>query len=1057
MVFLRHVLSCLLAVGFATALSAQSDTPYFQQEVNYKINVALDDQAHTLTGNIEWEYINHAPTALTELWIHVWPNAFKNRKSAFCKQKLRQGNTRFYFADEADQGYIKNLDFAVNGQKATWAYDAQHPDIVRLTLASPLPPEGRIRVSTPFLEKIPASFSRLGHVETSYQMTQWFPKPAVYDRAGWHPIPYLDQGEFYAEFGSFDVTITLPSNYVVGATGTLQTESERFFLNQKIEETRAEMARRAADTTKTDNKKSGRTKKSDGANDPCPPSATTTKTIRYTAERVHDFAWFADKRFYVLRDTARLASGRTVDAWAMFTESDFDLWQKGAFYVKRAVESYSEWVGEYPYPQATAVHSALSAGGGMEYPMITVIGDATSGESLDNVITHEVGHNWFYGLLATNERDHTWMDEGMNSFYEQRYMRKFYGGQSIENQIPKQIYDSKKYGGVLEFGLMMLARNGLDQTADQDAYYMNNINYGLQAYMKTAHCMRWLEQSVGVQKFDAAMQQYYREWSFKHPYPADYAASMQRSGVPADWFMQLMQTTRRSDAKLCNARRNADGTWALTTRQCGHVHGPISVTALQNGQPVRTEWFAADADRHTFPSVEADAFVLDHERYTFDLRRQNNTRRTHGLLRGVEPLSVKMFAPAQQAHRTTLGVMPWVGWNTYDKAMLGVVLYNPPLPGNRLQYYLAPGYASNTKELVGGGDVRWHLHPTSGVVRRVSLGVNGRTFHDDLRRRNETPYYTRFQRVTPTLDIDFKENKYSSVKQSVSLRWHFIGHEVGRTDTIPGDPGPFPATLVLRKEMERNQIQELRYAATRLVAPNPWALRVGLEHQQWGDDNSYLRATASWDQRFFYQPKRNVRVRVFGGYFVQNSFRDRKTLGFGTEAFARGSLSLAQNGYTDYRYEQIFLARNSQSGLLSRQVSMAEGGFKYSFGSAEAASAGHSNNLLLAVNLSAHLPKRLPLGLPLKPYFDFGYATLGHLPEGGDEPSPIFWNGGFALEFFGGNFAVYFPAVSSSNLRTVYERSSGGRSFQNYLSRITWSVNLRGLDPLDAATKAAGL
>ncbi len=429
---------------FPTLLLSQNagpSKPYFQQEVNYKISVTLNDTAHLLTGHIAIEYVNHSPDTLGEIWMHLWGNAFKNRQTAFCKQKLRDGSMRFYFAEEKDLGYYKNLDFMVNGQKTTWRFDSKNPDIAVIKLPQPLQPGGRITLATPFLLKIPASFSRLGHVETSYQMTQWYPKPAVYDNRGWHAMPYLDIGEYYAEFGSFDVTITLPENYVVGATGILQTPSEIDFLAKKEAESRGKLANGV-----------------DKAHDPFPASANTMKTIRYTAEKVHDFAWFADKRFFVLKDTARLASGRTVDCWAMFTASEADLWKKGAFYVRRAVEFYSEKVGEYPWPHATAVHSALSAGGGMEYPMITVIGNSGSPRDLDDVITHEVGHNWFYGILASNERDHPFLDEGINSYYEDRYMKEYYGSNEVFS-LPKFLFDPDKSGPLLENGYLLLARN----------------------------------------------------------------------------------------------------------------------------------------------------------------------------------------------------------------------------------------------------------------------------------------------------------------------------------------------------------------------------------------------------------------------------------------------------------------------------------------------------------------------------------------------------------------------------------------------------------------------
>src|SRR5258706_1293944 len=166
----------------------------------------------------------------------------------------------------------------------------------------------------------------MGHIGESYQISQWYPKPAVYDMYGWHPIPYLDQGEFYSEFGSFDVSITLPKNYVVGATGDLQTEEEKKFLEEKIEETK-NISAYPKDSS-------------------FPKSDTETKKIRYTQNNVHDFAWFADKRFHVLKGVIKLPhERRAVTSWIMFTNSQPQLWKNALEYVNDATFYYSKWLG----------------------------------------------------------------------------------------------------------------------------------------------------------------------------------------------------------------------------------------------------------------------------------------------------------------------------------------------------------------------------------------------------------------------------------------------------------------------------------------------------------------------------------------------------------------------------------------------------------------------------------------------------------------------------------------------------------------------------------------
>ena len=221
----------LFFFSFLGKLVAQK--AYFQQEVNYQIAVSLDDKKHVLSGNIEMEYHNNAPDALDFIYILLQPNAYKSKNSAFAKQELRNGSTRFYFAESSEMGNLSNLNFEIDGKKVEVEVDKTNPDVAKVKLSSPIPSGKSVKITTPFTYKIPFPFSRGGHAGQQYLMTQWYPRPAVYDAAGWHPQPYLDMGEFYQEFGSFDVSITLPENYVVGATGVLQTASEVEFLKEK--------------------------------------------------------------------------------------------------------------------------------------------------------------------------------------------------------------------------------------------------------------------------------------------------------------------------------------------------------------------------------------------------------------------------------------------------------------------------------------------------------------------------------------------------------------------------------------------------------------------------------------------------------------------------------------------------------------------------------------------------------------------------------------------------------------------------------------------------------
>lgn len=282
-----------LALFFCIAFNIlYSQNKYWLQQNNFTISVSLNDVDNTLDGFESIEYINNSPDTLLFIWFHIWPNAYKNDRTAFSEQLLQNGRTDFYFSPAKDKGYINHLNFEVDAQKAE-VENVSDIDIIKLLLPKPLAPAGKVTITTPFHVQLPHYFSRSGHVNKEYQVTQWFPKPAVYDHEGWHAMPYLDQGEFYSEFGNFDVQVTLPNTYTVAATGILQD---------------AEMVAQL----KTTGKFLG--------NQPL-------TTWHYKQQQVHDFAWFASKDFTAHYDTAKLASSKVVDLFSFYKKEE-EGWKK---------------------------------------------------------------------------------------------------------------------------------------------------------------------------------------------------------------------------------------------------------------------------------------------------------------------------------------------------------------------------------------------------------------------------------------------------------------------------------------------------------------------------------------------------------------------------------------------------------------------------------------------------------------------------------------------------------------------------------------------------------
>ncbi|MDB5252854.1 MAG: peptidase [Flaviaesturariibacter sp.] len=487
------------------ALRAQD--AYWQQRADTKINVALNDSTHSLSGTIAINYTNNAPASLESIWFHLWPNAYQNEKTAFAKQLLRDKAGKARLAGITDKGWIDSLHFEVNGKPARLEYDKENAELARLILPQPLKTGESIVITTPFHVKLPTFSSRSGHIDNTYMVCQWYPKPAVYDRKGWHPLPYLDQGEFYNEIGNYDVSITLPADYIVGASGTLQTTAE---LDQY--------------------KAIGTARRAGGSR----PYLFTPgkKTLRFTGENLPDFAWFADKSFLIEYDTLQLASGRIVDVFSYHHPDGNPTWKNSTSYIKSGVRSYSAWIGEYGYPVVAAVEGPKNeSSGGMEYPMITLITSPDADElNLDAVITHEVGHNWFPMMIPTNERDHAWMDEGINTYYQFRYEAYKYRNNILFGaQIPAELRKkpAADFLDAIYSALGQLpSKEPIDQTATK---FPSKDDYAIVVYIKTALWMHVMEKTLGREALEKAIQDYFTEWKFRHPYPEDFKASLERS------------------------------------------------------------------------------------------------------------------------------------------------------------------------------------------------------------------------------------------------------------------------------------------------------------------------------------------------------------------------------------------------------------------------------------------------------------------------------------------------------------------------------------------------
>lgn len=514
--------SLTIAILICTRLTAQQ--PYWQQQLRYDIKAELNDKEKSITGFETIVYKNNSPSTLEFIWFHIWPNAYKNESTALLQQ-IKNDKDRSKKMENVGTGSIDGLAFKVNDMAAkTEAHsNPQYIDIVKLLLNKPLLPGDSVTISTPFKVILPPYFSRSGFADGEFMACQWYPKPAVYDKNGWHEFPYLDMGEFYSEYADYAVSITLPSDYVVGATGVLQTKEELDAY-----------------------KKVGAENAKDRKGKPVLyiPGKNEKKTLSYHAEQVPDFAWFAAKNFVIQYDTAQLPGGKIVDAFSYYHNKKKTIWNNSIDYVKDGVRKYSSWIGEYGYPVVQVVEGPKNnSSGGMEYPMVTLITSPDAKvETLDAVIAHEIGHNWFMGMLGSNERKHTWMDEGLNTYYQFRYEAEKYRANSVfGDAIPKEIKEmsAEEFLSVIYNAIdkNLPMKSAMDIPADE---FPSSDEYGLISYVKTALWMYLLEAAVGKEKMDLAIQHYFTKWKNKHPQPEDMKAAFEEAiGSNLDKFFAL--------------------------------------------------------------------------------------------------------------------------------------------------------------------------------------------------------------------------------------------------------------------------------------------------------------------------------------------------------------------------------------------------------------------------------------------------------------------------------------------------------------------------------------
>lgn len=550
---MRHLFNSIpLFFLLVTAVSNGQNHPnpgYWQQHVDYKMNVTVDAKKYQYSGNQELVYTNNSPDTLKKVYFHLFPNAFqpgsamdirlqtisdpdKRMVRKFMKEKKEVKESRISTLKPDEIGFLNVSNLKQNGQLVVSKVEGT---ILEVTLNEAILPKSKTVFSLDFTGQVPLQIRRSGRNSEegiALSMTQWYPKMAEFDFEGWQADPYIAR-EFHGVWGNFDVKITIDKDYTIGGTGYLQNKNE---IGKGYEDAGIQVVY---------------------------PKKTRTLTWHFYAPNVHDFAWGADKEY--VHD--KIIGENNVELHFFYKNKpeNIENWKKMQPKTAELLAFYNKHVGAYPYKQYSVVQGG---DGGMEYAMCTLITGNRSYGSLVGVTAHEFAHSWFQHILATNEAKHCWMDEGFTSYISNLAMNEIMPPKEPESPFA-DAYKNYVY----------LANSGKEQPLTNHADRFDlNMAYGIAAYSKGEVFLAQLAHVIGEENLQKTIKKYYSDFKFTHPTPNDIKRTAEKiTGANLDWYLnEWAQTTNTIDYAIKEVQSNETQT-KVTIERKGRMPMPIDI------------------------------------------------------------------------------------------------------------------------------------------------------------------------------------------------------------------------------------------------------------------------------------------------------------------------------------------------------------------------------------------------------------------------------------------------------------------------------------------------
>lgn len=975
-----YSLLCLFIFNFSDVQSQS-----FTQKVDYKIQVKLDDQKNTLSGHETITYHNNSPDTLHYIYIHLYPNAYSSQQTAYAKQNKNIGDGLFCFATEEKKGYIDNLNFTSKSEKLQLIIDEENPDIGKLLLKKPLIPNSIIEIETPFRVKIPFPFSRMGVSDGVYQITQWYPKAAVYDKNGWHPLPYLDMGEFYADFGNYNISIDIPASYVVASSGVLSPEctEEQVLIDSLILESRSFI--------------SGKTKEFSGFK-----NRSGRKTLTFTQDSIHDFAWFASEDFLVDELIFEIPqSKKSIRALSFFPTYAKKHWKLACLYQKNAVLLNAEKYYSYPFSEIKAVAGSQNCEGGMEYPCISVNDPDLSYEILEEIIVHEAGHNFFQGIIATNERDFPWMDESINSFTDicyqnsKAYVHKNYW--NLYSNIDRNSYSYSEWYNI--------AGRGFSKEVTLFKNY-NEIEYYSVIYERGSAMFYYLQNYLSTKTFNDCMKEYFRRHAFKHPYPKDLQSSFEYiSKQDLSWFFDsLLHTKDIPDFSFSNFNKKT-----RKLRLKNHSNIPLAVPIAYYQKDSLIELFFSPVftgEIELSIPQKVNYAIIDPEKLLFEKRYDNNQIYFTSLLKKRPRISIDIYSLTDKTDRNNIHLYPLASWTQNSSILPGMYISTQIDRPHLFHFQVLPMFAYKQRQLVGEGKITLNKYYKSGKIRQFQAFTSIKSYFFP----SSDKFDFRFIRYETGINFTFHNpSNKSMLIHNVSAKFHY-----SEQNNLIYIPVGTEYTESLNTKIMRAGRLEWLYDNQKNINPLKRELKLDFSDQ-------FARIQAILSGKIHYNsPKKYFSYRIFAGsyIFAKQSFIDNFDAQIGISG-----ISSRQDIFLDH----WFLGRNNTSRhFLEQQTYIDQGGFYTNM------IAGKTWDWASSISFKSTLPFDAPFQL---------YGSIGLYPSSINKKITSVYEAGILFSPLPGIIEIAFPITLDKSSNEILNLNT-----DNYLQKIRFIINFEKLN-----------